>query len=147
MQTNGTAKGYSNAATLGKAKSKVRCALLVSPTRKKTVLVAICNEMNNSDRNELINAIPSKSIKNRNIETNNSTRTDIGNFYERDDISRMSPKMKDVVKRKNVHTGADELTPKRHMILTVKEAYALFAEERKAANKGIKMQIALLSVM
>lgn len=139
------AKSYSNRATLGKAKKKVERALPESPTRKKAVLVSIFKEMDDGERNELVSVISSKPST---ITSNTSTKfdkisRDIGQFYERDDISRVSPKIKDVQQRKDVLTGAVDLLPKRHMVVTIKEAYALFIEDRNAINKGIKIKAVL----
>ena len=62
---------------------------------------------------------------------------EIREFYERDDISRTSPKIRDVKEYVSVDTGENILLPTRHMILTMKEAFALFDEERKNAGKSI----------
>lgn len=138
-------KSYSSSAALGKAKKRVKRALPESPTKKKAVLVSIFKEMDDGERNELVKMI---SLKPSTITLNASTKYDeiakaIAAFYERDDISRVSPKMKDVQKRKSAATGADELTAKRHMVMTLKEAYALFVEDRNATNKGIKIKMSV----
>lgn len=135
------AKSYSSRATLGKAKKKAERALPESPTRKKAVLVSLFNDMDESERNELVNVISSKPST---ITSNESTKFDnvaknVRQFYERDDISRVSPKTKDVYEQIDSLTGLAVLVPKRHMILTVREAHALYVEEKNAANEGSRI--------
>lgn len=50
----------------------------------------------------------------------------IESFYSRDDISRQAPGKQDVKSVKNSHTGKRELIQKRHMVLTIGEAYQEF---------------------
>lgn len=134
------AGSYSNRATLGKAKKKVERALPGSPTRKKAVLISIFKEMDGGERNDLVNVISGKP---RTITSNELTKfdgmaKDVGQFYERDDISRVLPKIKDVQEQMNEQTGASSTVAKRHMVVTIKEAYALFIEDKNAKNKGNK---------
>jgi len=51
----------------------------------------------------------------------------IENFYLREDISRVSPCLKDRVKIKTIDGTSYE--QKRHMLFTIREAYAIFIEE------------------
>lgn len=62
---------------------------------------------------------------------------DIHEFCQRDDVSRASPNDKDVKTYKLPHTNEEVLLPKRHMILTIKESYAIFIEERKDTDNGL----------
>lgn len=128
------ARSYSTVQTLSKAVKKVSNAFPESPTRKKAVLARIVSGMDKDDQEELLNVIASAAAKRNYV--NPAMTKDIHDFYERDDVSRMSPKMRDVKKRISIDTGVEELLPTRHMVLTVKEAYALFSEERKKAEKG-----------
>lgn len=130
--TKVTAKGYRTRQTLGKAVKKVNKALPPSLKRKKAVLAKLVHSLDEDDRNELMDAISSVSKRT----SNSAMIEDIHDFYERDDISRMSPKMRDVRKSIDAETGEQVITPTRHMILTVKEAYAVFTEERKNDEKG-----------
>lgn len=135
------AKSYSSRATLGKAKEKAERALPESPTRKKAVLVSLFKDMDERERNELVNVISSKpsTITSKESTKFDDIAKDVGQFYERDDISRVSPKTKDVYEQIDSLTGLAVLVPKRHMILTVREAYALYVEEKNAANKGSRI--------
>lgn len=95
--------------------------------------------MDDDERNEFVKVISSK----RTITSNNfELIREIANFYERDDISRMSPKAKDMKKHINKQTGAEELFATRHMIVTLREAYALFMDDKKTKNEGMPVNIA-----
>ena len=59
----------------------------------------------------------------------------VQNFYKRDDISRISPGKRDVVTVRDA-TGKVKLQ-KRHMIMSIKETYALFKEERSHVKIGL----------
>lgn len=71
----------------------------------------------------------------------NDVDDEIRKFYECDDISRGSPKAKDVKTYTCPSTGQKVVLALRHMHLGVKEAYALFVEERKCAEKGIFLYV------
>lgn len=129
-------KIYSNKATLGKAKKKVERALPMSPTKKKVVLLSIVNGLHENERNELVNVISSKKSTVKRSSQFSELIGEIAEFYERDDVSRVSPKIKDVKKYANKQNGAEELLPTRHMIMTLREAYALFIEDRNSKQKG-----------
>lgn len=45
--------------------------------------------------------------------------------------------MDDVKAYKLPHSDEEVLLPKRHMNLTIKEAFAMFIEERKETGKGV----------
>lgn len=102
------AKSYNSTQTLGKAVKKATKAFPTSPTRKQAVLAKIVTDLDDDARNELINIIAStpkrKSMTAPMIQ-------DIHDFYERDDISRMSPKMRDVRKCISAETGLDMFVP------------------------------------
>lgn len=112
---------------------KASHAFPASPTRKKAVLAKIVSDLDVDDRNELLEVI---STVPKRQSMNSEMIQAIHDFYERDDVSRASPKMRDVKKSISAETGLEVLLPMGHMILTVKEAYALFAEERKTNEKG-----------
>lgn len=132
---------YSNKATLSKAKKKVERALPSCPTRKKIVLMSLFNDLDENERDKLVNVLSPLNKSTRKSERFDKLVKDISEFYERDDVSRMSPKMRDVKKYTNNQTGTMELMPTRHMIMTVREAYALFIEERVSKQEGIEIEM------
>lgn len=129
-----TAKSYSCAQTLGKAVRKATRAFPTSPTKKKAVLAKMFNDLDDNHRSELVNAIlpprHRKSLKNK-----EGLIDDIQLFYNRDDVTWTSPKSKDI-KEYTLPDGSKSLLPTKHMTLTVKEAHALFNDERRDENKG-----------
>lgn len=128
--------GYGCTQTLGKAVSKVTRAFPTSPTRKKAVLARIISSMAEEEKVELANAIKSPPAKKQYV-PNVMINKAIKEFLARDDVSRVSPNARDVKEYLCPDTGNKILLPKRHMVLTMKEAFALFDEEQKRTEKGI----------
>lgn len=114
---------------------KVERALPMSPSKKKVVLLSMVNNLDENDRNELVNVISSKSNAKRSANCSELFEQ-IVEFYERDDVSRVSPKMSDVKMYTNKQTGVAELHPTRHVIMTLREAYALFIEDQQIKKQG-----------
>lgn len=127
---------YSNKRTLGKAVAKVSRAFPTSPRRKRAVLAQIVSNVDDTDRNQLVKVVASDK-NNTNAHEINRIDIAIGRFFERDDISRVSPKTRDIKTYICPRTGNEILLPTRHMVLSMKEAHALFVEERKRAEEGI----------
>lgn len=125
--------GYSSTKSLGKAVCKATRALPVSPSKKKAVLARIMSKMNDEDKQELVSVFARK----KKYVPNKILIDAIRKFYERDDVSRVSPKIRDVKEYLCPTTGDKILLPKRHMTLTVKEAFAIFDEEQRSAGRGI----------
>lgn len=130
---------YTCPQTLGKAKRKVVRALPSSPTKKKAILAQIVSEMNDAEKTEITNAVSTTPPKTRVKAARDLTilKKAIKEFYERDDVSRMSPKTRDVKEYVCPDTGNKILLPTRHMQYTIKEAFALFDEEQQKTENGI----------
>lgn len=127
-------KSYNCVQTLGKAVKKASIALPSSPNKKKEVLMKIAEDLHPADKNEVLNAI--NVTKKRNVTEHEELIDSIHEFYQRDDISRMSPKMRDVKEYKCPKTGENINIQTRHMILTGQEAFGMFIAERIADEKG-----------
>lgn len=107
-----------------------------SPKKKRAVLTHIVANMDDMDKNTLINVITSNQKRTILSHEANSINVIVRNFLERDDISCISAKMKDV-KSYTCHITRNKiLLPTRHMVLSMKEAYALFIKERMNAEQG-----------
>lgn len=126
---------YSCSQTLGKAVKKVTNALPASPRRKKAVLTHIVSNLDQNEKETLINVVAKPKFARKSIPT--ALNTEIRKYFERDDISRASPKVDDVEKYKCPETGEELLLPKRHMVLSLKEAHALFVQELKSKGAGM----------
>lgn len=139
QQTNTEELGYRTANTLGKAVKKIERVLPSTSSKRTEVLVKLIDNLDLADQTVIVNKVmkrPTTGSK-QDSSRNKMLYTEIHKFYERDDISRVSPKMSDVRTYKCTETGNDVLKPTRHMVLTVREAHALFVEERKNVGKGI----------
>lgn len=128
-------EGYSNSATLGKAVKKVSKALPVSPRKKKAILTHIVANSSETEKETLVNVVTKPKCTRASVGSH--LNASIRKFYERDDISRVSPKTSDVKKYKCPETGEESLLPTRHMVLSLKEAYAVFVEETKTEEIGM----------
>lgn len=116
---------YRCAQTLSKAVKKVTNRLPSTPRRRKAVL------------EKVVEQYCPQLKKKRKLLFENLSQTDKENdhgvqlvleFYERDNISCQAPGRKDVKSMRDA-TGKKQYVPKRHMIMTVLEAYALFKQE------------------
>lgn len=130
------AQSYNNIQTLGKAVKKVSRALPVSPRMKRAILAHIVSNLNNEDKQTVVNVVANPIFK-RTSMTLSTLIKEIHKFFERDDISRVSPKTKDVKTYKCPETGEELSLPTRHLTLSIKEARALFMEKRKKNDLGM----------
>lgn len=138
-------QSYSSNKTIGKAVAKVARAFPTSPRKKRAVLAKIISNMDDTEKNELVNVISPAEAKKRPYKDNfNVINGAIVQFLERDDISRASPKTRDVKSIKSPKTGIEVLMPTRHMILSLKEAFAIFIEERTKIKDGILFCVCFL---
>lgn len=92
-------------------------------------------DMDDSDRDHLMNIV--KKTPKRQHASKHELINDIHDYYQRDDISRASPKIDDVKTYKLPQSNEEVLLPKRHMILTLKESFAMFIEERNETGMGV----------
>lgn len=116
--------------TLKKAVIKTKKALPRSPTKKTAVLQQIF---------KVIPQMPTLLQKPDAIRSSNTVTDEVKQkdqaFYEKDDISRASPNRKDTMSIKNLPSGNRTHVAKRHMMMTVAEAYSLFVID----NPDIKL--------
>lgn len=128
-------KSYNCTQTLAKAVKKVSSALPASPRKKRAILTHIVANMDEDHKQTLVSVVtkPKSSRKSVSSQLTNKIRE----FFGRDDISRISPKTRDVKKYKCPETGEEVLFPTRHMTMSIREAFSLFAEERQKANLGM----------
>lgn len=130
-------KSYGNIRTLGRAVNKVKHALPSSPRKKNAILTHIVAKLDESEKENLVQVVSKSTFKRKSIQVN-LIRV-IHKFYERDDISRVSPRTNDVKSYKCPQTGEELYLPTRHLVLSVKEAYALFIQERNNEGKIFQM--------
>lgn len=117
---------YKCVQSLGKAVNKVKKCLPSSPTKKVAVINKLLQDSSDSDKIGLFDKRGGTRVCNA---LDESTVSKIEQFYERDDISRLTPGIRDVKSVKDLKTGKRKLLQKRHMNMTVREAYQLFITE------------------
>lgn len=125
---------YNTAQRLGKAVRAANKSLPLDKNKKVAVLRKILEKIEPNLKMQNISKFTSPSIDNKR-KLSQETIEKIRNFYLREDISRVSPRMKDRVKiKRGDHV---EYVPKRYMYLTIKEAFQIFTEENP--NTKIKL--------
>lgn len=117
--------------TLGKALNKVKRVLPQSPARR----VAVVKHLAIENVPDLISSsnISSKGKK----PISDAVRTNIINFFTRDDISRQAPGKRDTKSVKNAESGKREIFQKRHLTMTVKEAFSLYKNENPGTQVAL----------
>ena len=112
-------KAYKSAASLGKAVKRVSRLLPESPLKKAAVIrkLAISSSLFN----------PAKKVSSNSLAVSKQTIEKVEQIYQRDDISRQAPGMKNSL---IVRTGNDKnRMQKRHMTMMVLEAYKCFEQD------------------
>lgn len=99
------------------------------------VIAKVIEGLDEGYRLKIVNSITKDKEINKSHKSN-ELAVDICGFFERDDISRMSPKPRDVKEYINPETGEKSFEPMKHMILTMREVFAVFVVEREKSGKG-----------
>lgn len=125
---------YSNRNTLGKAIAKTRRALPQEVDRQVIVVSNLIHTFDHETKKRILeNAGMMKRI--RPADLNIGFEQAVRAFYERDDISRVSPNSKDCRRIKNA-TGDKEIRQLRFLMFTLKEVHALFLEESRTTDEN-----------
>ena len=119
---------YSAAHSLARALNCVKHVLPSSPRKKSAVVRKLSNEFG-------VTVVTPQSRQARSDGISDDTVQCVKQFFERDDISRMAPGKRDVVTVRN-EVGKEKFQ-KQHMIMFVKEAYAIFKEEKPDIKIGL----------
>lgn len=109
--------------SLGKAVTKVKRVLPFSPRKRTAVLRKLVYESSPQAAKTLFDKSPKQNTKSS-ISQDNISK--VHEFYNSDDISRQAPGIRDVKSIKDPTSGKRITIQKRHMNMTVQEAYALF---------------------
>lgn len=116
---------YKTTSALSKAVAKVKRALPSSSEKKKAVVKKLLGSFDMKDHQDIVNVAPkTKSSKGLKSEVIDSVKS----FYERDDISRISPNMRDCRKFKDPITGTKELKQIRYLMYKLSDAHKLFVQ-------------------
>lgn len=113
---------------LDEAVAKVEKALPSSPSKRKAVIAKLFYELDAKSQREIVqNMATIKRTGHKRIAPELIKK--IQKFYERDDISRKSANGDDLINFVNPSTGQRESVRIRHLVYTLKQAYALFIKE------------------
>lgn len=119
--------GYRTSSALRKAAQKVKQALPTSLEKKIAVLAYILYSFDENIRLRILQQPVRRTSSNA---TTPDLVKEVKDFYERDDISRMSPDVKGCRKFLNEVTGQKEIKQIRHLMYRLSEVYALFIAEK-----------------
>lgn len=132
-QLQGVQSSYKTESAKAKATTKFRKGLPNSPSKQKAVIENFFNSLDDDTREEILFK-KKKMNKGGKKGIGTELSEQIKQFYDRDDVSRMSPNTKDSRFYRNPTTGEKELKQKRYLILTLQQAYDKFLIE----NSGEK---------
>lgn len=112
---------YKCVQTFGKAVNKVKRLLPESPHKKRAVLKKIVADVIGPEIGKLLNVLPKKPC----VSLSEDQKNCVVDFFCQDDISRQAPGIKDysTIKDKD---GTKQKIQKRHLVMTVGEAYQEF---------------------
>lgn len=123
-------KGFKNNQSLGKATSRVKKVLPKSPNKRRMVIRKLFTTyLEDKKKNQT-----EEEKKRKTTNLSETTVNKVKEFYQREDISRQAPGMKDVMTIRNGATK--EKIQIRHLLQSIKETYAMFREEYEDEEIG-----------
>ncbi|KAG4075427.1 hypothetical protein HA402_015080 [Bradysia odoriphaga] len=127
---------YHTKSAISKAYSKTNKSLPASPTKRKVMVAKLVRSFKVvKDRQDLFGCVVSTGKANvHGLDT--VLVNSIERFYQRDDVSRISPNVKDAKYFRNAVTGEKELKQLRHLIFNLSDAYTKFVEEYHREHKS-----------
>lgn len=108
-----------------KAVGKVKRSLPAASEKKKFIVTKMLRMFDKGDVLDMVNQTHSSKIPKKNGLAPDIV-AEVKLFYERDDISRMSPNMKDYRKFKDPVTGAKEMQQIRYLMYRLSDVHRLF---------------------
>lgn len=127
-QPKDVAPAYRTKSALRKAATKMRKSMPLAPSKRIALLNYMIHGYDDKDQE----AIFCKRLMTKKGNGNNLSSDvvhAVEKFYQKDDISRMSPNVKDCRLILNQFTGKKETTPIRHLMFNLSEVYALFLSD------------------
>lgn len=117
---------YRTQSALAKAVAKVKRALPSATEKKKEVIRKILKSLDPVDQQEIVSDNTDRRQGAKRLST--SVVDEVVQFYARDEISRISPNVKDCRKFLNSSTGAKEYKQIRFLIHKLTDVYAMFVK-------------------
>ena len=119
--------GFNTKSAEYKAVGKLKRALPSTSAKKKEAVSKLLQTFNEKDREDIINMVANTTAKAKPTRAISSNLIEsVKSFYERDDISRMSPDMRNCRKFVNPVTGVKEEKQIRHLMYKVMDVYNMF---------------------
>ncbi|CAH2086564.1 unnamed protein product [Euphydryas editha] len=122
---------YKSKRSFKKAITKIKRSLPASPSKRVAVLKEIAIEVFPISARRLLYPKEKTSAS-----LSKETVAQIEAFYQRDDISRAAPGIKDYKSVKDPTTGERQRLQKRHLVMSIGECYRLFIEEYPTLKVG-----------
>lgn len=122
---------YKTPSALSKAVAKANQSLPVSPSKRKAVMARLLRTFSEEDQRDIIGNTKSKGNETHHRGLSVDLVRQIRQFYERDDVSRISPNVKDARKFIDPDTGEKVVRQIRHLSHKLSEVYSMFLDEYK----------------
>lgn len=123
-----TETGYKTASARSKAFSKLKRALPSTSAKKKELVSKLLRSFDPDERMEIVHGKPDETKASKG--TSPSVIEMVQAFYERDEVSRMSPNVKDCRKFINDATGCKEVKQIRHLQHKLEDVYNMFVKHK-----------------
>lgn len=127
--TSSLTHSYKTKSGLAKAVSKTKRTLPSSPSKRKIVVAKLLVSLDTEDKDEIIRNKTSKPQKTHWKRISPVLIQNIESFYERDEISVISPTVKDCRRFADPVTGRKELRQIRYLTYNLKKVHSLFVED------------------
>lgn len=122
-------EGYKTKSALDKAVAKMKRAAPSTTVKQKQAVCKYLKSFKPNDLEEIVQTIEGKTIKAKSTRAISSTVIEsVKAFYLRDDISRMSPNMRDCRKFVDPTTGLSEVKPLRYLMYKLEDVYHMFVK-------------------
>lgn len=119
--------GYKTKSALNKAVAKLKKYLPTSLPKQKEVAAKLFESLVQDELDENVTLNMSEQKSGRSV--SKSLVTAVQRFYERDDISRISPNVRDSKYFVNQENGVKEIRQVRHLMYTLSKVYSLFIKQ------------------
>lgn len=131
---------YNTPSALSKAFAKVKRALPSTAAKKREVVDKLSRTFGTNGGLKVVENTDAESKSSKGVSPSDIEM--IKSFYERDDISRMSPNMKDCRKFVNPITGCKEMKQIRHLMYTLKDVFSMFV---RYVQNGKQLSVKVIS--
>ncbi|XP_037050033.1 uncharacterized protein LOC119085183 isoform X2 [Bradysia coprophila] len=118
---------YKTASALNKAVAKLKRAAPATLVKSKQAVAKFLKTFDPSDVKEMVGISENKRKGSRAIKP--SIVSEVDAFYQRDDISRISPNVKHCKRFEDPSTGAKEFKQIRFLLYTLSDVYRMFLEQ------------------